>query len=201
METVMPPIRTIRFWSIPLVAVLLAIACEPDPRGTRAVPPPTSDEAVPEAMRETMSCVNPVHRYTVEYPAGWQANTNGIVSPCSLFDPESVAVPPASELPLEIAIQIALEPVRVSTIARDIIGQRVVASEATVVAGRPAIRMNARTTGEGLHDRGINFYRYLIDLGDTTLVSTTYEVGALSFERKRRILDAMMSAFAFLDRR
>jgi hypothetical protein len=182
-------------------AILLAIACERGSPDAPALPASdVSDAAAEDAMPRRASCVNPVHRYSVEYPADWQANTNGIVSPCSLFDPASVSVPPASELPLEIAIRIAFEPVALSTIAGDVMGRRVLASDTTSLAGRTAIRLTAETTGEGLHDRGIGFYEYLIGLGDTTVVATTYGVGTPEFERKWRVLDAMMSSFRLFDR-
>jgi len=108
-----------------------------------------------------------------------------------------VKVPPASELPLEIAIQIGFVPVPFAELTEGVFGRRDVVRERTTVDGRQAMRIESESTGEGLRDRGIRSYQYFVDLGDTTMVAGTHAVGAMPFERKRRILDAMMAVFDF----
>lgn len=76
-------------------------------------------------------------------------------------------------------------------------GRRDLSRESATVDGRPAMRIESETTGEGLYDAGIRSYQYFVDLGDATMVASTYDVGTLSFDRKRRILDAMMETLAF----
>jgi hypothetical protein len=186
---------------IPLLVVALgAAACDwqesPEPPG--AAPGDAIGRAAADpAMERTAECVNRAEGYAVEYPAAWHVNTEEIFGPCSLFDPDPIEVPPASELPLEIAIQIGFEPVPFATLTGDVLGRRNLSRERTTVDGREAMRIEGETTGEGLHDRGIRSYQYFVDLGDTTLVASTYDVGSLPFERKRSILDAMMATFDF----
>jgi predicted small lipoprotein YifL len=181
-----------------LLLTLGLAACER--QEPREVPPAARiDEptAIDPAMEQTSECINHVEGFAVEYPATWQTNTDEVLGPCMLFDPEPVEVPPASELPLEIAIQIGFEAVPFATLSREVLGRRDLTRERTTVDGREALRLESETTGEGLHDRGIRMYQYFVDLGDTTMVAATHDVGVLPFERKRRILDAMMATFDF----
>jgi hypothetical protein len=59
------------------------------------------------------------------------------------------------------------------------------------------MRIEGESTGEGLHDRGIRSYQYVVDLGDTSMIAVTYDVGEPAFERKRQVLDAMMATLDF----
>jgi hypothetical protein len=184
-----------------LALALGAASCERPgsadlPEGAAPAEPPALAAADP-AMERTTECVDRVEGYAVRYPAGWHANTGEILGPCSLFDPEPIAIPPASEIPLDIAIMIGFEPVPFATLTGEVLGRRDLSREETTVDGRRAMRVEGETTGEGLHDRGIRSYQYLVDLGDTTMVASTYEAGSLPIQRKRRILDAMMATFDF----
>jgi hypothetical protein len=185
--------------SVLLLALGLA-ACEREqPREVPAAAPvgEGNHAATDPAMEQTAECINRMEGYAVEYPATWHVNPGEVLGPCMLFDPEPVEVPPASELPLEIAIQIGFEPVPFATLTGQVLGRRDLVRERTTVDGREALRIESETTGEGLHDRGIRMYQYFVDLGDTTMVAATHAVGALPFERKRRILDTMMARFDF----
>ncbi|CAN5715534.1 hypothetical protein BH23GEM6_BH23GEM6_24510 [soil metagenome] len=183
-------------------AALLSVipACEPArPDGTPAetTGAMTMREAEDPAMQQRSECVNPIESYAVEYPAGWHVNDAEILGPCSLFDPDPIQVPRDSEVPIDMAIIIGFEPVPIATLGGEVIGRRAIASERTTVDGREAIRIEGETTGEGLHPPGIRSYEYFVDLGDTTMVAATYDVGALDFRRKNRILDSMMATFDF----
>ncbi len=184
-----------------LALTLGATACErPDPPERPAGG--TSSEsaagvAADPAMEQTTECTNRVEGYAVQYPATWHVNTGEILGPCSLFDPDPITVPRDSEIPLEIAIAIGFEPVPFATLTGGVLGRRDLSRERTTVDGREALRIEGESTGEGLHDRGIRSYQYFVDLGDTTMTAATYSVGAMPFERKRRILDAMMATFDF----
>jgi hypothetical protein len=184
-----------------LTLALSATACgrpQPGEAPEEVAPAETTDrDAADPAMERTTECVNRAEGYAVEYPADWQVSTGEVFGPCALFDPEPIQVPRDSELPLDIAITIGFEPVPFTTLTGDVLGRRDLSRERTTVDGREAVRIAAESTGDGLHDRGIRSYHYFVDLGDTTMVASTYSVGALPFERKRRILDAMMSTFDF----
>jgi hypothetical protein len=183
-----------------LALVSAAAACErretADPAGGAAVEdaPVT---AVDPAMEQTMECANRVEGYALEYPSAWHVNTGELIGPCSLFDPDPIHVPRESEIPIEIAVMIGFQPIPFATLTGETLGRRDLARERTTVDGREAMRIEGETTGDGLYDRGIRSYQYFVDLGDTTMVAATYEAGALPFERKRRILDAMMATFDF----
>jgi hypothetical protein len=186
-------------------AAALALSCalaacgREEAREAPGVPPAVeSGSAADPAMERTEECVDRAEGYAVRYPAGWHVNDERILGPCSVFDPEPVEIPEGSEFPIEHAIQIGFEPVPFATLTEgEVMGRRDLSREPTTVDGREALRIESETTGEGLHDRGIRFYRYLVDLGDTTMVAATYDAGTLPFERKRRILDAMMATFDF----
>lgn len=148
-------------------------------------------------MDETAGCMNPDAGYTVRYPATWHVNTGEILSPCSLFDPDPIDVPRNSEIPIEIAVMIDVEPVPYATLTGNVTGRRDLSREATTVDGRQARRIEGESTGEGLYDRGIRSYQYFVALEETTMVASTWDAGSLPFERKRRILDAMLETVQF----
>lgn len=182
-----------------VVLTSVAAACEREPSVPPGAAPATDTDRrdTDMAMAKTTACVNRVEGYVVQYPAGWHVNNGDILSPCAAFDPDPVEIPRASELPLEIAIVIDFEPVSFATLTGEVLGRRDLVRQVTMVDGREGVRIESETTGEGLHERGIRMYQYFVNLGDTTMVAATYDAGPLPFERKRRILDAMMTAFEF----
>lgn len=184
-----------------LALVLSAAGCERPEPPERPAEVASSESAggvaADPAMERTTECVDRIEGYAVEYPATWHVNTGEILGPCSLFDPDPIEVPRDSEIPLEIAITIGFEPVPFAALTGDVLGRRDLSRERTTVDGREAMRIEGESTGEGLHDPGIRSYQYIVDLGDTTMIATTYSAGSLPLERKRRILDAMMATFDF----
>lgn len=158
---------------------------------------PEGGEAVDPAMEQTSECVNTTTGYAVRYPADWYVNASDIVDPCSLFDPEPIEIPRDSEIPIDIAVMLDVESVPITTLSGDVRGRRNLSRERTTVDSREAVRIEGESTGEGLYDRGQRSYQYFVDLGDSTLIAATYEAGSIPFERKRRILDAMMETFDF----
>ena len=184
-----------------LALALSAAACErPDPverpaEGTSSEP--VGSVAVDPAMARTAECAGNANGYAVAYPATWHVNTGEILGLCSLFDPDPIEVPRDSEIPIEFAVAIGFQPVPFPTLTGDVLGRRVLSRQPIKVDGRDAMRIESESTGEGLHDAGIRSYQYFVDLGDTTLIATTYGAGSLPLERKRRILDAMMAMLDF----
>lgn len=196
--------------------LLLAAACDQDRSQGAPAAVPAAEESVVRAgdgavdgeepasapelepvMGETRECMNREQGYSLEYPADWQVNDAELMGPCALFDPDPLDVPENSELPPSIAVAIDVEPVPFATVTGEVMGRREISREATIVDGRTAVRMEAESTGEGLHDRGLRSYHYFIDLGAMTMVATTHGVGDMPFDRKRRILDAMMATLEF----
>jgi hypothetical protein len=186
-----------------LLLTLLSGAC--DRRPSREGPADGSagrDDpgALVAGMERTARCEDPIEGYVVEYPADWHVAPGEVLGPCRLFDPEPVEIPVGSELPLEIAVQIGFAPGTLAAVAGDAFGRRELVRERVTVDGRAALRIESETTGDGLHDRGIRMVQYFVGRGDTTMVAATYDVGSLPFERRQRILDAMMASFDFRER-
>lgn len=193
-----------RRWALvlgPLLAVAVAAAaCEPPaPPELPGEGEPTVQEpaAAAEAMAETAECENEADGYTVRYPATWEVNAGDVLEPCSLFDPEPIRVPPASEIPLEIAVILGVEPVPFETLSGEVLGRRDLSREAATVDGRSAMRIEAETTGEGLHEAGIRFYQVVVDLDGRTFVATTYGTGSLALDVKQAIVDRMLDTVRF----
>lgn len=187
--------------SFPIVVLALMAACSPDDRGNAppqeadAIPSPSVEQSSPpDEMRE---CVDRREGFAVAYPATWYVNDGTVLEPCRVFHPEPFQIPVASELPIELAVSIDFEGVPIETILADSVGRRERWREETHVDGREAVRIEAETTGMGLLDAGITFCQYVVDLGDTTMLATTYDAGPVDFASKRRILDAMMASFDF----
>jgi hypothetical protein len=185
------------------LALALALAL---PACDRPAPAPGTDPAtVPArtasdpAMAETRECVDRAEGFAVEFPAGWHTDDEAVMGPCALFHPEPFRVPRDSEVPLELAVMIGFQRVPFATLAGEMMGRRVISREETTVDGRAAVRILAETTGEGLHDAGIRYYEYVVDLGEETMTAATYDfdAGGFPFERRRRILDDMMATFDF----
>ncbi len=114
---------------------------------------------------------------------------------CSLLDPEPITVPPATEIPLDIAVSIRLEPVPYETVAGDVRARRELSRQETTVNGREAVQIESEATGEALHPEGVRSYQYFVNLGDTTMIASTYDGGTFPYDRKRRVLDAMLATF------
>lgn len=182
-----------------LLLALGMAACEAaePPDRTGDLGEPEAPGATEAAMDETAECVNEADGYVIRYPASWEVNSGDIVPPCSLFDPEPIKIPLASEIPLDIAVIVGVEPVSFQRLSADVFGRRDLSREATTVGGRRAARIESETTGEGLYDRGVRFRHVVVDLGDRTLVAATYEVGPLPFDAKREILDQMLATIRF----
>jgi hypothetical protein len=185
-----------------LVLLVVLSACEraeapapPQPPPPRTVP--ATSVALDPAMERTAECVDPGEGFAVPYPADWHRDPAELIGPCALFHPEPFQLPRDSEVPIEIVVQIGFHPVFYADLAGDVLGREVISREPAMVDGRRAVRILAETTGDGLHDRGIRYQEYVVDLGEESMTAVTYDRAPLDFDRRRRILDAMMRGFDF----
>lgn len=137
-------------------------------------------------------CENPDAGYAVRYPAGWHTNDGSVTAPCSFFHPEPFELPEASEPP-PLAVSISREPIALADLAGESPATRVLASEEVEVAGRPALRRETESTGDGLLPAGVRSLEYLVDLDGETLVAATRSHGGLAFERNGEVLQEMMA--------
>jgi hypothetical protein len=169
-----------------VLIVAAAAACErrPTPAATRPVEP----SSAPEWQR----CTNPEHGFSVSFPDDWQTNSGEVMPECSAFDPEAIEIPPASEIPFEIAIVIGVEPVQYEELTAPSRWERIHTTERVQVDGRRGRRIEAEATGEGLASAGLRSTRFVVDLGEgRSLIATTHQTGP-DYRRDQEILARMM---------
>jgi hypothetical protein len=194
-----------RFGWLP-IPLLLAACAAPDGAAGGAADgggPGEAAAGVEAAVRLDESCTNETYGFRVHYPRGWRTNDGEVVPACSVFDPRNVSVPPASEMPTDIAIVIALEdmPFEATTRFADDPSVTVLSTRETTVAGRRAVVAEFEHTGWGLFDAGHRHYAYHIDVPPSTLIGATHgdtEADPPAYPERRRILDAMMARLEIL---
>jgi hypothetical protein len=137
------------------------------------------------------SCTGPAG-VRVSYPADWSVNPGDTVPACTMFAPEPFAVPPhtdarvasvvlsVSDLPFEEAAA----PTPDETTRTD-----------EVVDGHPAVRTEL-VAGPGLWPEGTPSTRWVVDLGERTLVADAVGLPPFDHERDVAVLDAMMRDLA-----
>jgi hypothetical protein len=153
------------------------------------------DDAAPATPDEAawQSCTHDQAGVVVEYPPGWVTNDGAVMPTCMLFDPVPIMVPYASEVPEDIAVSLHVEPVAYDVISTSTFGIRILSSEPVTVAGRPGVRRLVEHTGDGMFDRGVRTWQYLVAWADeTTLMASSNDTGEPAFEEKLRVLDEMM---------
>lgn len=174
--------------------LLAASACGGNSEGEpETVTTETETETEPSGGDELAErCENPDAGYAVRYPAGWHTNDGSVTAPCSFFHPEPFELPEASEPP-PLAVSISREPIALADLAGESPATRVLASEEVEVAGRPALRRETESTGDGLLPAGVHSLEYLVDLDGETLVAVTRSQSGLDFERNGEVLQQMVA--------
>jgi hypothetical protein len=153
----------------------------------------TERETVTIRVTETESdelaqrCEHEDDGYSVAYPATWHTES------CAFFHPDEFEAPERTEL-LGVAIVISREPVAFDAITSDQPTREGVSSEELEVAGRPAVRLEYESTGDGLLPEGTPVYEVLVDLGGETLIAGTRGLGELDFEANKAVLDRMVES-------
>ena len=126
---------------------------------------------------------------------GWTAAASSPSPSSRSSPPQPITLPEASEIPADLAIVIRREERPFADATSEDPAEERVSSEEATVAGRPALRVEVRATGQGLLDAGTVTYRYYVDGGDgSTIVAQTHDVEGTDFERNRRVLDDMMES-------
>jgi hypothetical protein len=149
---------------------------------------PTTTEPDPPSWVE---CSNDDEGFTVEHPPDWETNDGSVMSRCSLFDPEPIEVEPATEIPLDIAVTITVEPTEPDRIL-DAAGAEELSREESTVDGREAVRQETRATGDALAPEGTLTTRWVVTLDDGALVARTHDVGEPPYEESQAVLDQMV---------
>jgi len=181
-----------------IVFALLTSCSAPSNEAPPAPQQPAQAQQQPQAPQPaalSQRCTNARDGFTVSYPAGWHTNGPEVIAACSAFDPEPVQIPPQSEIPFGLAIVISVQEVPFDRPA-DPQFERTLSSERLTVAGRPAVRAELESTGEGLADRGMRTLRYTIDLGaGRSLVASTNKTDA-AYDANKEILARMVETIA-----
>jgi hypothetical protein len=176
-----------RLLSIALVAV--ALSCAPPEPAAETVTQRSDGDGIMLSQR----CTNSVDGFSVSYPEGWHTNRGEVLTECSVFDPQPVEVPHASELPFQIAVVIRVERVAVDSLISPTPWEEIHSSQKLSIEGREAWRVESRSTGEGLADRGMRTTRYVVLLGEgRTLIAATHDVNGAEYPRNQEILGRMV---------
>lgn len=185
--------------------VALLVACGDDagettqPSATTTTTTPSSTTAPPGQVQE---CVSPAG-YRVEYPATWSTNDPSQGFPCRFFHPEPFTLPSASEA-TGVAIRTQMVPTPVDEVAPPPEGSLavdVLDRQETRVAERRALRVETRSTGDGLLPAGTRGVSHYVDFGARTLLATTSETASAgTFEANVEVLDDMMASARAADR-
>lgn len=187
------------------LAVAMAVGCAaesgaPGADGADAAPAdapapaPTAAGSASQDSLLTQSCTNADAGFSVSYPADWQTNDGAIMPACSLFDPQPIDIAPATEIPADIGVALTRQAVPFDVAGGEDFTRRIISRDTTTIDGRRAVRIEAESTGEGLHDTGTIGYSYIVDLDGAVIIAQSYDVGDPGFETKKRVLDSMMQS-------
>lgn len=131
--------------------------------------------------------------YAIDYPADWHTPAADASGHCQTFDeqridPEQgIGGGPFGAItvrPLPVDLAVAADPGREN---------RQLSAEDVRVDGHPAVRAVWESTGLAALPEGLRSYRYLVDLGDRTLLAAVYDVDDGDFDQRRQLLDAMVA--------
>ncbi|MDX1658281.1 MAG: hypothetical protein R3343_05630 [Nitriliruptorales bacterium] len=163
------------------------------PTTIEATPSPGAGEASP-GMTLAASCTGGDGLFTIDYPEDWHTDDAGSGGGCEVFDDEPVNLEGSVGGGPLGAVTVRALPVDLETAADPGRENRELSSRSTTVAGRSAVVALWESTGAAALPEGVRSYRYLVDLGDRTLMLVTYDVDTSDFDGRRRLLDAMVAS-------
>ena len=157
------------------------------------------EPAAPAALSER--CESPAG-FSVAYPGSWSVNSGLTVPACTRFAPEPFTVPPGTDARVG-AITASVESIPFDTVVGAGGGEEL-SREETTVDGRPAVRIERVTSGEGLWPAGVRITSYAVDLGrqqegPRTLVVNTIDLRQFDYSRNVEVLDRMVETLAFTE--
>ncbi|SEL47109.1 hypothetical protein SAMN04515665_11336 [Blastococcus sp. DSM 46786] len=151
----------------------------------------------PEALAER--CESPAG-FAVSYPEAWSVNAGTEVPACTRFAPDSFTVPPASDARVA-PVSVRVEGIPFDRVATTGSGE-VLSRGETTIDGRPAVRIERVTAGEGLWPGGVPITSYVVDLAaedgePRTLVLDTVGLPRFDYPRNVDVLDRMVATLTF----
>ena len=151
-----------------------------------------AEEPAPVALSQR--CDSPAG-FSVAYPESWSVNPGVTVPACTRFAPEPFSVPPNTDARVG-AVTASVEQAPFDQVAAPGPGRELSRTE-TMVDGRPAVRVELVSLGQGLWAEGVRATSYVIDLGGgeaapRTLVVNTVGLPQFDYPRNVRVLDRMV---------
>lgn len=187
-----------------LFLILLLNSCNRNPETVTETPTPspTPDETIAASPPESptspaneglgKSCTNQQIGYTIGYPKNWETNTGDVLEACQVFDPDVPQIPEQTEIFDEAIFirlaQISLEKITVKSNTETELSRE----KALLKNNKTAVVIEAEATGEGLLPKGIQSYRYYVEMGDETLIAETFDVEGQDYQGNKVILNQMM---------
>ncbi len=169
-----------------------------------AVATTTTAKAAPATTNTTSAalltgwsrCTNAERGYSIAHPPGWHT-AHG----CRYLDPEPLDIPPYTD-GFFSALMTVDDDVPFNEMAQRSNDRFVVilTREQTTVGGRPAVRYEMESTGEGLLDKGSRVYSYVIDRsGRSFEVATAWFPGTspAEYQLRKQIVDQAVQTIRF----
>lgn len=179
-----------------IISVSWAGSCQASQTDAITLSPSLSQNKIDNSIAFNQSCINSDIGYQVSYPQDWQTNSGEVIDRCRVFDPRSAVVPKDTESTGK-AIYIWVEKnVPFAAIAQEDISEKHLSKQDMAIA-RQAVIVESESTSEALLTEGIRRYSYIVDLGDATLIATTYDIAGNDYEKNKQILDRMMNTIEF----
>ena len=180
-----------------IISVSWAGTCQASGTESIILSPPSSQNILDDSIAFNQTCINNDIGYRVSYPQDWQTNSGKVIDRCRVFDPHSATVPKYTES-AEKAIYIWVEKnVLFASIVQEDVSEKHLSKQDTAIAGDRAVIVESESTGEALLAEGVRKYSYIVDLGNATLIATTYDITGNDYQKNKQILDRMMNTIEF----
>lgn len=145
----------------------------------------------------TQTCSNQKVGYQVNYPQDWQTNSGKVMNDCQVFDPTSAKVPEQTES-ISKAIYLRVEEnTPFDLVSQENLGEEHLSKETLTIDSYQAVAVERQSTGRAMLPKGQQSYSYIVDLGDRTMIATTYDVPGNNYPKNKQILDAMFKTIEF----
>jgi hypothetical protein len=155
-----------------------------------AAPPASPAQAGGRVPAGWTLCSNESAGYAIAYPADWHAPALSAESECTFFDPEPIQLPENSDV-YGAALDVAPAQESFDNVVRGLTDPKfedVLEREDVRIAGRRAVRVESRSTGAGLFEKGLVSATYVVDRGsEPPLVLRAF--GAPGGQPRRDVLD------------
>ncbi|WP_243397374.1 hypothetical protein [Crocosphaera subtropica] len=143
------------------------------------------------------TCTNKKVGYQVNYPQDWQTNSGNVMNDCQVFDPTYAKVPEQTES-ISKAIYLRVEEnAPFDLISQENVGEQHLSKQTLTIDSYQAVAVESKSTGRAMLPKGQRNYSYIVDLGDRTLIATTYDVPDNNYAKNKQILDSMLKTIEF----